>query len=314
MELKLTTVAIALLMSHSPLAIAKETVVNDNVAQIQSAPSTPAQESSFSSSAMQGEASLSIPTANAIAYRDSMDVERYWKSEKLDGIRVIWNGRQLMTRQGNPIAAPAWFTEGLPTYPVEGELWAGRGKFALVQSTVLDQTPHETAWRQITYMLFDLPTTQGDFAQRYHQLQTLIEQINQSHIQYVEQSPIVSKADLMDYLDHIVAAGGEGVMLRKVAAPYRAGRGEDWVKLKRYQDDEAVIVGYKEGTGKYRGMVGSLRVQLADGTEFYIGSGLSDAQRENPPAIGQTVTFRYNGYTQHGIPRFARLVRERLGF
>ncbi|NAX20689.1 DNA ligase [Vibrio sp. V39_P1S14PM300] len=280
MELKLTSIAIALLMTHSPESFAQEAL-------------------------------YSIPVVNAEMYQPDIDINQYWQSEKLDGIRVIWNGTHLTTRQGNLIHAPKWFVSSLPGYPVEGELWAGRGQFALVQHTVLDKEPNDVAWKQITYMLFDLPMASGNYPKRYAALKTLVTQIDSEHVKYVEHSPITSEQSLFDYLDEVSDSDGEGVMLRKITADYQAGRSSDLLKLKKYQDTEAVIVGYKAGSGKYQGMLGSLRVKLQDGTEFYIGSGLSDQLRKHPPQIGSTITFRHNGYTHLGVPRFARFLRER---
>ena len=53
-------------------------------------------------------------------------------------------------------------------------------------------------------------------------------------------------------------------------------------------------------------------MQLPDGRRFRLGSGLTDAQRANPPPIGSLVTYRYNGLTSKGLPRFARFQRLRL--
>jgi ATP-dependent DNA ligase len=58
-----------------------------------------------------------------------IDLSRYWVSEKYDGVRACWDGSQLLSRAGNVIHAPAWFTARLPTTPLDGELWAGRGRF-----------------------------------------------------------------------------------------------------------------------------------------------------------------------------------------
>ena len=62
-------------------------------------------------------------------------------------------------------------------------------------------------------------------------------------------------------------------------------------------------MGYNPGKGKYTGLVGSLRVALPDGTRFAVGSGLSDAERETPPALGATITFKHHGWTHLGKPR-----------
>ena len=70
--------------------------------------------------------------------------------------------------------------------------------------------------------------------------------------------------------------------------------------------------GYTPGTGKYHGMTGALEVQIPDGKHFLIGSGLSDAVRRNPPAIGSLITYRYQALTQDGVPRFARYLRVRV--
>jgi len=62
-------------------------------------------------------------------YHDDIQVQEYLVSEKLDGIRAIWDGYQFSSRQGHPIYAPAWFTQHFPTRPLDGELWIGRGQF-----------------------------------------------------------------------------------------------------------------------------------------------------------------------------------------
>jgi DNA ligase-1 len=58
--------------------------------------------------------------------------------------------------------------------------------------------------------------------------------------------------------------------------------------------------------------MGALLVRLANGTEFAIGTGFSDRERENPPGIGATVTFRYQELSDAGVPRFPSWVGVRL--
>ncbi|ENM5734236.1 DNA ligase [Vibrio mimicus] len=252
-----------------------------------------------------------IPITFANDYQHGINIYDYWKSEKLDGIRAIWTGKQLVTRNGNPISAPEWFTKPLPPYPLEGELWAGRGNFSLVQQTVLDSQPTESAWRQISFMLFDMPDAAGDYSKRYYNIVYLVGHLTQKHIKYVEHTPIQSEQELLSYLDNISGRSGEGVMLRKINARYQAGRSNDLLKLKKHQDAEATVIGYRLGSGKYKGKMGSILVRTSDGVEFYIGSGFSDAERADPPEIGSLITYRYNGLTTDGKPRFARFVRVR---
>lgn len=253
-----------------------------------------------------------VAVVEANSYHQGLDLSDYWASEKLDGIRAVWNGTHLMTRTGHPIHAPYWFIQGLPDYPVEGELWAGRGQFALVQQTVLDQTPSDFAWRQIHFMVFDLPRHVGDYRQRYHSLIELVQTINVKHIGYVEHYAVTSRQALLAQLEQLTGADGEGIMLRKISALYQPGRSDDLIKLKKHQDAEAKVIGYRPGKGKYHGMMGAVLVRNADGVEFAIGSGFSDEQRQVPPPVGSLVTYRYNGLTSHGKPRFARFMRVRL--
>ena len=82
------------------------------------------------------------------------------------------------------------------------------------------------------------------------------------------------------------------------------------LKLKPYFDAEAVVIGYIAGKGKYKNMLGALKVRSSDGTEFKIGSGFTDQQRSSPPAIGSTITYKYHGFTKNGLPRFASFLHE----
>ncbi|WP_102521490.1 DNA ligase [Vibrio tapetis] len=248
----------------------------------------------------------------AKSYQLGMALDDYWVSEKLDGIRAIWDGSQLYTKNGNIIQAPRWFTSGLPNMRIEGELWAGRGNFNLVQTTVLDKEPDEEAWQHIDFMLFDLPQAAGDYRKRYYDILHWVRNIDQDHIKEVLHSPINSETELLKMLDNMDENAGEGLMLRKSTGLYNAGRSDELLKVKKHHDAEAKIIGYKPGEGKYSGMLGSLHVVNSDGKTFYVGTGLNDEQRRNPPQIGATITYRYNGFTHSGIPRFARFLRERL--
>lgn len=252
---------------------------------------------------------LPEPVVLASNYSDEIDLEQYWQSEKLDGIRAVWDGSTLRTRRGNPIAAPTWFTQSLPNFPLEGELWAGRGNFHIVQQTVLDQLPKQVAWSLIRYMLFDIPYSDQSYLKRYDALKSLVNTLNEEHIQLIEHTPIENQATLFDNLERIAALKGEGIMLRSIHHAYHAGRSQDLIKLKKLQDGEAVVVGYKSGKGKFSNMMGALLVELPNGQQFYIGNGFSDEQRNFPPPLGSLITYQFNGYTHNGVPKFARFLR-----
>ena len=244
-------------------------------------------------------------------YRPGIALEAYWLSEKYDGLRGYWDGQRLLTRGGQTVQAPSWFTAGWPAVPMDGELWAGRGQFERALSTVRQQIPDDDAWREIRFMVFDLPTHSGPFTQRilaYHQL---VKTLAQPWVQAVPQEKISSHADLMARLDNMVKHGGEGLMLHHGGALYRAVRSDDLLKVKTHDDAEARVVGYVPGQGKYAGLMGALLVQTADGRRFRLGSGFTDAQRREPPALGAWVTYRFRGLHTSGLPRFASFLRVR---
>ena len=249
--------------------------------------------------------------ALAGVYRAGVDLTRYWVSEKLDGVRARWDGAGLYSRRGNRLHAPPWFVEGFPAEPLDGELWLGRGAFEKLSGTVRRAVPDDDAWRGVRFMVFDLPAHPADFDGRLRRLRALFARIASPHIALIEQFRVADHAELMAALDRVVALGGEGLMLHDGRARYRAGRTNDLLKVKRYEDAEAVVVAHLPGRGKYAGLLGSLLVETPDGRRFRLGSGFSDEQRRRPPPVGATVTYKHYGVTANGIPRFASFLRVR---
>ncbi|HEY6898451.1 MAG TPA: DNA ligase [Rhodocyclaceae bacterium] len=239
------------------------------------------------------------------------DPRGYFVSEKFDGVRGYWDGKQLLTRGGTVIQAPAWFTAGWPNHALDGELWAGRGAFAEAVSTVRAQVPDDAAWRSMRYMLFDLPDHPGPFSERIEALKAAVAAIQQPWVQMIEQTPATSAAEIKRRLRQVVKAGGEGLVLHQGDAPYRPGRSDDLLKVKPYLDAEAKVVGHLPGRGKYAGQLGALQVECEDGRRFKLGTGFSDAERRNPPSVGTWITYRYRDLTSGGLPRFASYLRVR---
>lgn len=249
----------------------------------------------------------------ADVYRPGMSLADYWVSEKYDGVRGYWDGKQLWTRGGERVVAPAWFTAPLPKQPLDGELWAGRGRFPHAVSTVRSQTPNDIAWHEMRFMVFDLPTQAGDFSARLAALRKLLPVNDAPWVVPVPQERATTHEALQALLDKTVKMGGEGLMLHRGSSSYRGERNNDLLKVKPYDDAEARVVEHVTGKGKHASRLGALVVETADGKRFKLGTGLTDAQRENPPAIGSWVTYRYNGTTAKGLPRFARFMRVREG-
>ncbi|HSJ81053.1 MAG TPA: DNA ligase [Thiobacillus sp.] len=250
----------------------------------------------------------------AEVYAADVDVTQYWVSEKFDGVRAQWDGRGLRFRGGGSVPAPAWFTAGFPAQSLDGELWIARDRFDALSGTVRKIEPVDAEWRQVRYLIFELPGAAGDFSERVHLMQEIIAQAGVPWLQAVRQTRVANRATLMKQLDAVMRAGGEGLMLHRADAPYIAGRSDALLKLKPWQDTEAVVVGHVPGKGKYLGMTGALTMEMPDGQRFRIGSGLTDALRRQPPPLGTRITYRYQQLTKSGVPRFPRYLRVRDDF
>ena len=181
----------------------------------------------------------SPPVTLAKIYDEHIDISRYWVSEKLDGVRAYWDGEQLISRQGNHFAAPDWFTAGFPDQPLDGELWLGRNRFQALISVVKDRSGDSRNWQQVRYCVFDLPFHAGNYSQRLLALQKLLDQSKNPYLKLVKQFRVRNQDALMQELDAIMAMGGEGLMLHRADALHEAGRSDNLLKLKRYEDAEA---------------------------------------------------------------------------
>lgn len=254
-------------------------------------------------------ASEAPPMLLASVERGQSEVSQYLVSEKLDGVRAFWDGQTLRTRQGNVINAPAWFTQGFPKQPLDGELWAGRGQFERVSAAVRRQVPDDAEWRDVRYQVFELPQAAGTFRERLKAMQNLVSVAAVPWLQVIDQFEVASRTILERKLDEIVGIGGEGLMLHRADAPYATGRSDVLLKMKRWNDAEATVIGYQPGKGKYTGVLGALRMRTPDGIEFLLGTGMDEALRRNPPPIGTIVTYHYRELTGHGRPRFASFYR-----
>ena len=246
----------------------------------------------------------------ATRYHQHIDIGDYWVSEKLDGVRARWDGSHLVSRGGYHFSAPSWFIEGFPEEPLDGELWIGRGQYEEVSAVVRKMTPHD-GWKQVRLMVFDLPQHQGGFTRRLQSMWQLVEQSASPYFALVRQYRVAGNGELMQRLQSVIDDGGEGLMLHRATALYTNGRSDDLMKLKKFSDAEATVIGYRPGKGKFAGITGSLKVRNDDGIVFFVGSGLTMQQRAEPPPISSRITYRYQGFTRKGVPRFAVFLRER---
>ncbi|WP_300671225.1 DNA ligase [Desulfoluna sp.] len=243
-------------------------------------------------------------------YTGEENITGWFMSEKLDGIRGYWTGSQLVTRKGKIIHAPAWFTQAFPPFELDGELWSKRDDFTFIQSTVMDKKPSED-WAQITYQIFEVPNAPGTFPTRLAKATRWFDHHPGTPARIIPQIPCQDRRHLDRYMTDITKNSGEGLIIKDPALPFHTGRSPHVLKVKQTSDMEGVIVKINEGKGKYKGMMGSLKLKLKSGVEFNLGTGFSDALRKAPPQPGTVVTFRHHGFTPAKKPRFASYLRVR---
>ncbi len=254
--------------------------------------------------------SQKAPVMLAQRWKPNMEITGWWLSEKLDGMRGYWTGQELISRAGNKIHAPAWFIEDFPPTPLDGELWLGRQQFSQLMSIARSKTP-DKRWKNVKFMIFDAPQISGIFEKRLAYAKNWFEQNPNPYAEVLDQIVCENEAHLLSVLAENKIAGGEGLMLRKPQSAYQVGRSYDLLKVKRFDDAEATVIRHLAGAGKHQGRLGAVLVELSNGIQFAIGTGFSDHDRENPPAVGSLITFRHYGFHPSGKPRFASFLRIR---
>ncbi len=232
-------------------------------------------------------------------YDDGMPVVGWVMSEKLDGIRGFWDGRQLLTRSGEKIMAPDWFVKQYPPFAIDGELWTGVQDFEQTSSIVRRKKPDER-WHGITHWIFEVPEQPGGLMERLQVLRDYLAEHPHTPIKIIKQYPITRQEQLKQFLHEVVSKGGEGVVVRNPDLGYQTGRLNSALKMKQHLDAECIVEAVLPGKGKYAGKMGALLCITKEGVAVKVGSGFTDAQRENPPDTGTTIRFKYYGVTKKG--------------
>ena len=235
------------------------------------------------------------------------NITNWYMSEKLDGIRAYWNGKEFISKNGNKIYAPFWFTKDFPPFELDGELWSKREDFENIQNIVLDETP-TTKWNELTYNIFEVPNTNGNFDKRLEKIKLWLEKNPNKFIKIIPQKICKNESDLDNYLKELIAKKAEGIILKNPNLDYFTGRNENILKVKKFYDEEGLVIGLNYSKeGKFK----SLKLKLENGIIFNLGGGFSNMQKENPPKIGDIVTFKYYDLTKNNKPKFASFLRIR---
>ena len=242
-------------------------------------------------------------------YRDQ-NVSGWLMSEKLDGVRAYWDGKKLISRGGVELQAPSWFTQNFPPFEMDGELWSKEGDFENIVSIVKQKEPND-GWKKLTYNIFEVPHEKGGLAQRLFALEQYLKHHHAMYVSIIPQIVCQDNAHLMAFLKTVEKRGGEGVVVRHPQTLYVAKRDSNSLKVKSFYDAECEVLEHHKGKGKYKNVLGSLTCKAENEMTFELGSGFSDKQRNNPPAIGSKITYQYQEITKNGKPRFPVFVRSK---
>ena len=234
---------------------------------------------------------------------DNQDPTGWWMSEKLDGVRAWWTGKQLLSRLGNPFQAPEWFTKDLPKVPLDGELWCGRGQFKEAVS-ITKNSKRQDDWKYVTYLVFDAPKYDGEFEERMKYLKSVIGPDKTEHARVVGHIMCKGEEHLMKVLKEVEGFGGEGIMLRAAHSKYEYRRSKNLLKVKTFFDEEAKVIGHERGKGRNSNKMGNLNCITPDGRTFDVGSGFTDKERLHPPKVGSIITYKYFELSEKLKPRF----------
>lgn len=241
-------------------------------------------------------------------YQGNENIDSWMMSEKLDGIRGVWTGKDLLTRKGKKIHAPKWFLENFPSFSLDGELWTKRADFERIQNIVMDKNPSKS-WKEVTYNIFEVPKEKGNFLERLKKAKMWFEKHPNKYVKIIKQIKVKNKKQLNQYLEEIITKKGEGVIIKNPNLAYHTGRSPHILKVKKAQDMEGKVIGIN--ISEKTKVLKSLKLKLANGIIFNLGTGFTKEQRKNPPIIGSIVSFKYFGFTKNKIPKFASFLHER---
>jgi DNA ligase-1 len=213
---------------------------------------------------------------NALLLTDyiGQTVEGWLASEKIDGIRALWNGREFISRNGVVFTVPDWFKAGMPECPLDGELFAG--SLGLTISAT-----QAGRWSEVRFCAFDAPSA-DQFKDRVARLATMP---LPAHCEVVPHWT-TDTVDAIRKADEIASNGGEGLVVRNPSAPYAAGRSSAALKIKPTRSAEMIVHGFH---GK--GIIGDW-----NGVTVKLNTG-------EKVELGDRVTFAFSGMTDSGIPR-----------
>lgn len=162
------------------------------------------------------------------------DLSNYHLTEKLDGVRVIWNREYFLTKKEKIIRPPSNFI--VPNVALDGHLFIGRGKMDELMN-VLNSI--DSDWSHVQFKVMDLPHNEEDFQTRLEELKGMDFTGNTSLVDWTE---CHNNEMAMEKLNQIVAFGGEGLYAKKNESGYIRGNTNSFLKIEAFQECDVQFI------------------------------------------------------------------------
>ena len=107
-------------------------------------------------------------------------------------------------------------------------------------------------------MVFDAPLVKGNFTQRIEVVKEVIDQMSETVCEVLKQTKCTSKEELGVLMEEILGEKGEGVMLKDPNSSYEHKRSNYLLKVKKFDDTEATVIGHLRGEGRCANMTGAI--------------------------------------------------------
>lgn len=248
-------------------------------------------------------ASVVVPPLYNSDELPALAVENYVAFPLISGITLRWDGWQFTDKDGTAFTAPNWFIANNDAPALLGVMVSTKDDDLSTIQRILRQPNAQQAWKRLRFIADDLPDSDADFNARWQQIKQIVGSADSPHLQMANEPQRFSSAQALNAaLDSLYAAGKDGFILKKTDAPYTTKNNGLLLALS-YDVGEAVVLAHRPGKGELAGMLGSLAVEDSGGGQFILGVGFSHQLRQNPPAIGSYLKYKYKGYTATGKPK-----------
>jgi DNA ligase 1 len=229
-------------------------------------------------------------------------------SEKIDGMRGLWNGTEMRSREGHTIGLPSEFRGALPSIPLDGELVCrsgGREATGLFRR----KTPNPDQWKEsgVLYMVFDSPGSEPYEKRLKSAKKEVCACKGPKWVTFLAQVPVREPGDLDAFFQHVADKGGEGVVLRAPKSPYVSGYTPLLLKKKVVDVERMTVVKVLSGKGRREGKIGSIKVRFERTGELVnVGVLTGDVAWKN----GNVALVRFRGVSAQGRPLHATLAQQ----